>query len=141
MNEDRHIWLFRVGPRVQRFYKNLSAIREALVKKLVSGWPYPALWRKSPRASSKTSSVPPRSKGGKFKRNDGYTRVSNLRRKRRAEDSPVPVEGEAQQFEGDPVLYPRYDPRYQTAQCEQLVDYSFLACAHLSETPETPRPT
>ena len=107
-----HIWLFRVGPRVQRFYKNLSAIREALVKKLVSGWPYPALRRKSPRASSKTSSVPPRSKGGKFKRNDGYTRVSNLRRKRWAEDSPVPVEEEAQQFEGDPVLYPRYDPRY-----------------------------
>ena len=65
-----HIGLFRVAPRVQRFYKNLSAIREALVKKLVSGWPYPALRRKSPRASSKTSSVPPRSKGGKFTRND-----------------------------------------------------------------------
>ena len=37
-----HIGLFRVGPRVQRFYKNLSAIREALVKKLVSGRPFPA---------------------------------------------------------------------------------------------------
>ena len=110
--ELRHIWLFRVGPRVQRFYKNLSAIREALVKKLVSGRPFPAVRRKSPRASSKTSSVPPRSKGGKFTRNDVSTRVSNFRRKRWAEDSPVPVEGEAQQFEGDPVLYPRYDPRY-----------------------------
>ena len=54
-----HIGLFRVAPRVQRFYKNLSAIREALVKKLVSGWPYPALRRKSPRASSKRVRFPP----------------------------------------------------------------------------------